>query len=176
MLKELVRKHSYVPGMTCVEIILYPEFSRSNRQARISGRTMDAGNHRLGYYWQALQHITPFSRPPKIILCKLSVKIRFVYHVPESPRPTSPSPRVPRPRVPRPRVPRPRVPHPRVPRPRVPHPRVPRPRVPRPRVPRPRISRPRVPVPESQSPRPRPTFSDSPWGPPRTWRNFTFKL
>ena len=50
MLKELVRKHSYVPGMTCVEIILYPEFSRSNRQARISGRTMDAGNHRLGYY------------------------------------------------------------------------------------------------------------------------------
>ena len=31
----------------CVETILYPEFSRSNRQENISGRTMDAGNHRL---------------------------------------------------------------------------------------------------------------------------------
>ena len=31
----------------CVETILYPEFSRSNRQANISGRAMDAGNHRL---------------------------------------------------------------------------------------------------------------------------------
>ena len=31
-------------------------------------------------------HITPFSRPPKIILHKFSAKIRFVYHVPESPR------------------------------------------------------------------------------------------
>ena len=31
----------------CVEIILYPEFSRSNRQANKSSRTMDAGNHRL---------------------------------------------------------------------------------------------------------------------------------
>ena len=31
----------------CVETILYSEFSRSNRQENISGRTMDAGNHRL---------------------------------------------------------------------------------------------------------------------------------
>ena len=31
----------------CVETILYPEFSRSNRQANIYGRTMNAGNHRL---------------------------------------------------------------------------------------------------------------------------------
>ena len=31
-------------------------------------------------------HITPFSRPPKITLHKFSAKIRFVYHVPESPR------------------------------------------------------------------------------------------
>ena len=56
MLKELLRKHSYkecppwLPTMfksPCVETILYPEFSRSNRQANISDRTMDAGNHRL---------------------------------------------------------------------------------------------------------------------------------
>ena len=31
----------------CVETILYPEFSQSNRQANIYGRTMNAGNHRL---------------------------------------------------------------------------------------------------------------------------------
>ena len=31
----------------CVEIILYPEFSQSNKQAKMSGRTMDAENHRL---------------------------------------------------------------------------------------------------------------------------------
>ena len=30
----------------CVETILYPEFLRSNRQAKISGRTIDARNHR----------------------------------------------------------------------------------------------------------------------------------
>ena len=30
----------------CVETILYPEFLRSNRQAKISGRTIDDRNHR----------------------------------------------------------------------------------------------------------------------------------
>ena len=30
----------------CVETILYPEFLRSNRQAKISSRTIDARNHR----------------------------------------------------------------------------------------------------------------------------------
>ena len=30
----------------CVETILYPEFLRLNRQAKISGRTIDARNHR----------------------------------------------------------------------------------------------------------------------------------
>ena len=30
----------------CVETILYPEFLRSNRQAKISGRTIDARNYR----------------------------------------------------------------------------------------------------------------------------------
>ena len=79
----------------CVEIILYPEFSRSNRQANKSSRTMDAGNHRL--LQTSSQHITFFSRPPKIILYKFSAKIRFVLvpesHVTESTSP-SPSPHV----------------------------------------------------------------------------------
>ena len=62
---------------------------------------------RVSYYWQALQHITPFSRPPKIILYKLSAKIRFVYHVPESSSPTSPSPTSPSPTSPSPTSPSP---------------------------------------------------------------------
>ena len=47
---------------------------------------------------QALQHITPFSRPPKIILYKFRC---CLFITSPSPR-ASPSPRVPRPRVSRP--------------------------------------------------------------------------
>ena len=39
----------WLPSMfktPCVKTILYPEFLRSNRQAKISGRTIDARNHR----------------------------------------------------------------------------------------------------------------------------------
>ena len=89
----------------CIETILYPEFSWSDRQANISGQTMDAGNHQLlltsspaqtylakpwmleiiSYYWQALQHITPFSRPLKIILYKFSA-IQFIQFVSQKSR------------------------------------------------------------------------------------------
>ena len=178
MLKELLRKHSYkecppwLPTMfksPCVETILYPEFSRSNRQANISDRTMDAGNHRLpltsspAYYTflettenctlQTLRKNQFCLSRPRVFASRVP---RPAFNVPESHVPESHLPGVPRPRVPRPRVPRPEshVPSPtsRVPRPRVPRPRVPRPRVPPPRVPRPRVPRHRVRVPVSTSP------------------------
>ena len=49
-LGDVINSPPWLPTMLktpCVETILYSEFSRSNRQANISGRTMDAGNHRL---------------------------------------------------------------------------------------------------------------------------------
>ena len=94
----------------------------------------------IGCYWQALQHITPFSRPLKIILYTFSAKIRFVYHIPESPRvsespsPTSPTPTSPSPTnvsesyvltSPSPRVPRPTFPSPTSPSPTSPSPTFP---------------------------------------------------
>ena len=120
----------------CVEIILYPEFSRSNRQANKSSRTMDAGNHRL------LQTSSPAYYSFLETTENYTLQIQRKNQVCSSPR-----------------VPLPRVPLPRVPLPRVPLPRVPLPRVPLPRVPLPRVSRYRVHVPESQSPSPSPHVS-----------------
>ena len=112
-----------------VETILYPEFSRSNRQANICGRTMDAGNYRLlltsspAYYnfLETTENCTLQTQRKNQVCLSL------------------------------PRVPRSRVPHPRVSRLRVPRLQVPHPRVPRLRVPRPRVLRLRVPVPTSPS-------------------------
>ena len=117
---------------SCIETILYQEFSRSNKQGNISGRIMDAENHRLlltsspAYY-------------------NLFITFPSLY--------ASPSPRFPRLRVPRLRVPCLRVPRLQVPRLRVPRPRVP--------VPTSQSTRPspHVPVPTSQSPRPCPHVS-----------------
>ena len=71
----------------CVEIILYPEFSRSNRQANKSSRTMDAGNHRL------LQTSSPayysFSRDHRKLYFTDSAQKSGLF---KSPSPTSPSP------------------------------------------------------------------------------------
>ena len=105
---------------------------------------MNAENHQLLVCWQTLQHILPFTWPPKIVFDKFSPKIRWCLFI------TSSSPYVPRPRVPaRACVPWPRVPA--SPRPYVPE--SPRSRVPRPtsHVPRPSPHAPRpspqVPVP-----------------------------
>ena len=113
-----------------VETILYPELSRSNRQANMSGRAMDAENHWLLLTWVPRPRV---SRP------RVS-------------RPQVSRPRVSRPRVSRPRVSRPwvsclRFSSPRVPRPRVSGPRVSGLRFSSPRIPRSRVSRPRVPRP-----------------------------
>ena len=129
----------------CVETILYPELSRSNRQANMSGRAMDAENHWLLLTWVPRPRVSR----PRVSRPRVS-------------RPQISRPRVSRPRVSRPRVSLPRVSRPwvsclgfsspRVPRPRVSGPRVSglrfsSPRIPRSRVSRPRVSRPRVPRP-----------------------------
>ena len=75
----------------CVEIILYPEFSRSNRQANKSSRTMDAGNHRL------LQTSSP------AYYSFLETTENYTLQIQRKNQVCS------RPRVPRPRVPRHRV-------------------------------------------------------------------
>ena len=146
----------YVCKSPCVETILYPEFSRSNRQANISDRTMDAGNHGLPLTSSPAYYT--FLETTENYTLQTLRKNQFCLS-----RPRVFASRVQRPRVPRPRVPPPwnptspsptslsptsRVPSPRVPSPRVPRPRVPRPRVPRPRVPSHRV---RVPVPTSPS-------------------------
>ena len=98
----------------CVEIILYPELSRSKRQANISSRTMDAGNHRLlltsspAYYTflETTENYTlRFQRKNQVCLSRPRV----------STRPRVPASWVPRSRVPLLRVPRLRVSRPRVP-------------------------------------------------------------
>ena len=98
----------------CVEIILYPELSRSKRQANISSRTMDAGNHRLlltsspAYYTflETTENYTlQFQRKNQVCLSRPRV----------STRPRVPASCVPRSRVPLLRVPRLRVSRPRVP-------------------------------------------------------------
>ena len=108
---------SWLPSMfktPCVEIILYPELSRSKRQANISSRTMDAGNHRLlltsspAYYTflETTENYTlQFQRKNQVCLSRPRV----------STRPRVPASCVPRSRVPLLRVPRLRVSRPRVP-------------------------------------------------------------
>ena len=98
----------------CVETILYPDLSRSKRQANISSRTMDAGNHRLlltsspAYYTflETTENYTlQFQRKNQVCLSRPQV----------STRPRVPASCVPRSRVPLLRVPRLRVSRPRVP-------------------------------------------------------------
>ena len=103
-----------------VETILYPELSRSNRQANMSGRAMDAENHWLLLTWVPRPRVS---------------------------HPRVSRPRVSRPRVSRPRVSRPWVSCLRFSSPRVPRPRVSGLRFSSPRIPRSRVSRPRVPRP-----------------------------
>ena len=128
----------------CVETILYPDLSRSKRQANISSRTMDAGNHRLlltsspAYYTflETTENYTlQFQRKNQVCLSRPQVSTR--------------------PRVPASCVPRSRVPLLRVPRLRVSRPRVPASHVLESHFPVPR------PSPTSQSLRPSPTFSHS---------------
>ena len=92
----------------CVETILYPDLSRSKRQANISSRTMDAGNHRLlltsspAYYTflETTENYTlQFQRKNQVCLSRPQV----------STRPRVPASCVPRSRVPLLRVPRLRV-------------------------------------------------------------------
>ena len=81
----------------CVEIILYPEFSRSNRQANKSSRTMDAGNHRLlqtssPAYYSFLETTENYTLQiqRKNQVCSRPRVPRHRVHITES---TSPSPR-----------------------------------------------------------------------------------
>ena len=182
MLKELLRKHSYkecppwLPTMfksPCVETILYPEFSRSNRQANISDRTMDAGNHRLpltsspAYYTflETTENCT-LQTLRKNQFCLSRPRV-FASRVPRStsPSPTSPSPTSLESHVPASHVPESHVPSPtsRVPRPEshVPESHVPESHVPESHLPESHVPESHVTESESQSPRPRPTFSDS---------------
>ena len=129
------RKHRYLLGKSsiaahdvfnsfktpCVETTLYSEFSRSNRQANMSGRTMDAENHRLILISSPAYDSCLETTENCTLQIQRKYQVLFVYHVAGSP---CPRPRVPLPRVPRLRVSRLRVPRLRVPRPRVPRPRV----------------------------------------------------
>ena len=73
-----------------VETILYPEFSRSNRQANICGRTMDAGNYRLlltsspAYY--------NFLETTENYTLQTQRKNQVCLSLPRVPGPTSPGP------------------------------------------------------------------------------------
>ena len=157
MLKELLRKHSYkecppwLPTMfksPCVETILYPEFSRSNRQANISDRTMDAGNHRLPLTSSPAYYT--FLETTENYTLQTLRKNQFCLS-----RPRVFASRVQRPRVPRPRVPPPWSPT--SPRPTSPSPtsRVPRPEshIPESHVPESHVPESHVTESESQSPR-----------------------
>ena len=84
----------------CVEIILYPEFSRSNRQANKSSRTMDAGNHRLlqtssPAYYSFLETTENYTLQiqRKNQVCSRPRVPRHRVHVPEYTSP-SPSPQI----------------------------------------------------------------------------------
>ena len=97
----------------CVETILYPEFLRSNRQVEISGRTIDARNHRplltsspaYSTFLETTENYTlQIQRKNRVCLSRSRVSTRprvpashvseshvSESHVPESPRPTCPS-------------------------------------------------------------------------------------
>ena len=138
------RKQSYLPGKSsiaahdvfnsfktpCIETILYPEFSWSNRQANMSGQTMDAENHQLLLTSSPAYH--SFLKTTRNYTSQIQRKyqVLFVYHipkslrVPESPRPTSPSltSHVPESHVPESHVPESHVPESHVPESHVPIP------------------------------------------------------
>ena len=157
MLKELLRKHSYkecppwLPTMfksPCVETILYPEFSRSNRQANISDRTMDAGNHRLPLTSSPAYYT--FLETTENYTLQTLRKNQFCLS-----RPRVFASRVQRPRVPRPRVPppwSPTSPSPTSPRRTSPSPTSPSPTSPSPTSPSPTSPSPTSPSPTSPSP------------------------
>ena len=85
----------------CVETILYSEFSPSNRQENISGRTMDAENYRLLLLTSSPAYCSFRKTTENYTLqSQRKCQVLFVYHVPESTR--VPSPRVPASPRPRP--------------------------------------------------------------------------
>ena len=79
----------------------------------MSGRTMDAENHRLLLISSPAYDSCLETTEKCTLQIQRKYQVLFVYHVPESP---CPRPRVPRPRAPRLRVSSLRVPRPRVPR------------------------------------------------------------
>ena len=115
----------------CVETILYPEFLRSNRQAKISSRTIDARNHRplqtsspaYSTFLETTENYTlQIQRKNRVCLSRSRVSTRP--RVPTCPSPTcpshtSPSPTSPSLTFPSPRFPRARVSHARISRARV---------------------------------------------------------
>ena len=110
----------------CVETILYPEFLRSNRQAKISSRTIDARNYRplltsSPAYYNFLEttenYTLQIQRKDRVCLSRSRVSTRprvpashvSESHVPESHVPES---HVPESHVPESHVPESQSPHP----------------------------------------------------------------
>ena len=91
----------------CVETIPR-EFSRSDRQANMSGRTMDAENHRL-LLTSSTAYNSFFKTTENTLQIQRKYQVLVVYHVPES-RIRSPESRIPSPEshVPESQSPRPR--------------------------------------------------------------------
>ena len=88
---------------SCIETILYQEFSRSNKQGNISGRIMDAENHRL--------LLTSSPAYYNLFITFLSLQVPHLrLPRPRVPVPTSQSPR-PSPHVPVPTSLSPRLSH-----------------------------------------------------------------
>ena len=97
----------------CVETILFPEFSRRNRQANMSGRTMDVEKHRLQLTSSPAYNSFLETTENCTLQIQRKYQVLFVYHVPESPRvPESPSPTSPSPTSPSPTSPSPTSPSP----------------------------------------------------------------
>ena len=109
----------------CIETILYPEFSQSNRPANISDQTINAGNHQLllissPAYYTLLKTTENYTLQiqPKNQVCLSHPRVSTrpwvpMSHVPESPVPEflCPTSWVPHPQVPVPESQSPR-PHP----------------------------------------------------------------
>ena len=79
----------------------YSQVSQFPRRPRLTCTLTFDERLRCKVTRQALQHITPFSRPPKIILYKFRCRLFITFPSSRA----SPSPRVPRPRVPASHVP-----------------------------------------------------------------------
>ena len=73
----------------CIETNLYPEFSRANKQAKMSGQTMDAENHQLLLTSSPAQNSFLETTENYTLQIQRKCQVLFVYHVPETHVPES---------------------------------------------------------------------------------------